>query len=145
MELKDLCGEHVLTGVDFDTIPPNPDEYYDEANSMTFILDGKAYCAIEDPSDGYRSSLRDLFVATVESVKNTFEPCRVVGTHKTTRDYGGSCDILELIDVTTGQVVLEVGTDNDDDYYPWYVAYFRPQNMAANQPQAPAVASGVTD
>ncbi len=29
-------------------------------------------------------------------------------------------------------VVLEVGTDNSDDYYPSFVANFQPENMATN-------------
>ena len=41
-------------------------------------------------------------------------------------------DILELIDVVTGKLVLEVGTDYSDDYYPSFVANFNPEAMALN-------------
>jgi hypothetical protein len=41
-------------------------------------------------------------------------------------------DILDLIDVVTGKVVLSVGTGNTDDYYPYWVAEFTPENMGAN-------------
>lgn len=67
-------------------------------------------------------------------VANRFPPVRVVGVYKRDGDWGGACDILQLVDVVTGQVVLEVGTDNTDDYYPSFVADFRPQAMAVNHP-----------
>lgn len=132
MKLEDLVGEHELSGVDFGQRPPDLDRYqYDAANTMTFVLDGKAWMAIEDPGDGYRSSLADLVEAT-EPVKNTFEPCRVVGRYRTEYS-GGVDDVLELIDALTGKTVLEVGTVNADDYYPNYVANFTPEHMAVNQ------------
>lgn len=30
-------------------------------------------------------------------------------------------DTIQFIDVVTGKVVLEIGTDNTDDYYPYCV------------------------
>lgn len=134
MRLEDLIGEHELTGVDFGELPPDNDRRWDIANTMTFVLDGHAYLATEDPSDGYRSCMSDI-VEVPNTVKNTFAPCRVVGRHRTSSTYG-SDDILELIDVVTGEAVLEVGTENDDDYYPSYIANFMPERMAVNKPQA---------
>ena len=40
---------------------------------------------------------------------------------------------LELLDCKTGKTVLEVGTENTDDYYPCFVANWSPENMACNQ------------
>ncbi len=138
MELKDLVGEHLLTGVDFGVIPPNKKDYqYESSNTMTFVLDGRAYCAIEDPSDGYRSCLRDITEVPMEMVKNTFAPCKVLARHRTQGRYSGTDDILECLDVVTGKTVLEVGTDNADDYYPSYVANFSPEHMAVNAVAAP--------
>ncbi len=135
MELQDLIGEHVLTSVEFGTIPADRDAHrYEDANSITFVLDGKAYCAIEDPNDGYRSSMESLSEVLVDTVKNIFAPCRVLGRYRTRGTYSGADDVLELIDIVTGKLVLEVGTDNVDDYYPGYVANFAPENMAVNQP-----------
>jgi hypothetical protein len=134
MMLEDLVGEHELTGVEFGTLPKG--EYdYEDANTMTFVLDGHAYCVVESPDDGYRSSMRDIFEVPIESVKNTFAPVRVLARYKERGTYS-ECDILELIDIVTAKVVLEAGTDNSDDYYPSYVANFTPENMASNQPQA---------
>jgi hypothetical protein len=38
-----------------------------------------------------------------------------------------------MLDVTTGKVVFEVGTEDIDDYYPGFVVEFNPENMAINQ------------
>jgi len=43
-----------------------------------------------------------------------------------------SDDILEIVDIKTGGIVLEVGTANTDDYYPWFVAKFHPEEMCLN-------------
>jgi len=137
MRLEDLVGEHELSGVDFGELPPDRDNYqYESANTITFVLDGKAYCVTEDPSDGYRSSHRDI-VETDTPVKNTFAPCRVVARYiDGPREYASDNDLLECIDVVTGKTVLLVGTENSGDYYPSYVANFSPENMAVNQPQS---------
>lgn len=133
MELNDLVGDHELGGVDFGVLPPDRAKYeYEDANTMTFVLDGRAYCVTEDPSDGYRSSMREIAEAPVESVKNTFKPVRVVARMKAS-DPGYVDDVLQLVDAENGQVILEAGTRNTDDYYPWFVADFHPNRMACNE------------
>lgn len=126
MELKDLVGEHILDGVDFsnEKVKTWRDEFED-CQVCRFRLDGTVYSAVEDPDDGYRSSMNELTVDEAADIKNQFPACRVLGRHRTN-------DVLELIDVATGKVVLEVGTDNTDDYYPSYVASFHPEAMAIN-------------
>lgn len=138
IELQALAGEHLLDAVDFST--EDVPRWYDASDFehcqvMRFRLDGKVYTAIEDPSDGYRSSMRELIVSNAE-MKNTFAPVRVIGRHRTEEDeFGLKGDVLELIDATTGHVVIEVGTEKAYDYYPWFVAAFHPEAMAINQGQ----------
>ena len=129
MELKDLAGEHVLDAVDFsnEQVKTWGDEF-ESCNVMRFRLDGIVYTAVEDPSDGYRSSMRELDVGEWK-MANCFEGMRVVGRHRANCTYGGSADILELIAISTGKTVLEVGTDNTSDYYPSYVANFDPSAL----------------
>lgn len=133
MELKDLEGAHVLTGVDEESgeivSQYGADSTY-VGNTIRFCLDGTIYVVREDDDDGYRSSMRDITVGTTPMV-NTFPPVQVIGVY---RDHRGSgyCDILELIDVVTGKLVLEVGTENTDDYYPSFVASFNPKGMVIN-------------
>lgn len=119
--LESLVGEHELSGVDM-SVESNG---YEDASVCRFVLDGKAYTATEDPDDGYRSYLGTLQEGG--EVKNSFPAQRVLCYMR-----GGSDETLVFRDVVTGKEVLEVGTDNTDDYYPSFVAHFQPQNMAIN-------------
>lgn len=128
MTLNDLVGRHLLSGVDRGSGVKG--EYDDHApETFTFVLDGVAYTATEDPDDGYRSSMEDIVVGG--EVKNMFAPCAVLARMRPHGEFDNN-DVLELIDETTGKVVLSVGTANADDYYPWWVAEWSPENMAAN-------------
>lgn len=133
VELKDLCGEHVLTGVDRTSQIFKSYGGDEDSQVINFTLDGKTYTAAEDPSDGYRSSMRYCAVSD-EPTKNTFAPVRVVGRLKEIEPGDDDApNVLQLFDVVTGKLVLEVGTENADSYYPYWVACFSPENMAINQ------------
>ena len=129
--LEDLLGKRILTGVGEST-GKIVDYCGDEVNSdrISFILDGVTYTAIEDPSDGYRSAMKELIVGG--EVKNTFPPCEVLCRKAPDNEYVKN-DALQMIDTTTGKVVLTVGTQNFDDYYPSFWAEFNPGHMAINQ------------
>lgn len=132
MELSDLVGVHKLDAVDFssENIQERYGESFEFCNVMRFRLDGIAYVCVEDPQDGYRSSMRELQIDHKAKMKNRFAPVRVVGVYKDKgHGYSDQCDILELVDEASGLVVIEVGTDNTDDYYPGFVSVFRPENM----------------
>lgn len=130
MELKDLIGLHTLTGVSTETkaLPHYylDDEMYD-ASVISFILDGHTYTAVEDANDGYRSSMESLIVNKFDC-SNTFDPINVFGVYKTEGRNYNSCDILSLYGMD-GKLILEVGTDNSDDYYPSFVSNFNPENI----------------
>lgn len=129
MELKELVGKHYLSG--FDTaIEKAVHSYYKDFEVVRFVLDGKTYKAIEDPSDGYRSFLQDL-VVTDETISNNFPPQEVVGKMKEDSDYSVN-DTIQFIDVVTGKIVLEVGTDYSCSYYPCCVMNWNPENLAIN-------------
>lgn len=131
MQLKNLVGVHELSGVDRETISAQSSYGsgypYEDCQVLNFTLDGITYTACEDPEDGYRSSMRDLATSD-KPTKNTFAPVKVVGQMK-----DGEPELLELRDYTTGKIVIEVGTDKSEDYYPCFVANFSPENMACNQ------------
>jgi hypothetical protein len=132
MELKELVGAHLLTGVDRETkrIKESWGYGYEDCDCISFVLDGVVYSAVEDPDDGYRSSCREL-MKSMGTTKNTFPPCAVTGRMQPDSTYKTN-DVLELIDVKTGQTVLRVGTANTDDYYPYFVAEWHPEGMAIN-------------
>jgi len=129
MGIEELIGRHILTGVDMDAedIKEEYGDRYESCNVCRFTLDSVTYAAIEDPDDGYRSSMRELVVSP-SPTKNEFPPCAVLACLRNKRNE----DILDLIDEVTGKVVLSVGTDNTDDYYPCFVSEYTPENMACN-------------
>ncbi len=132
MKLEDLIGEHELSGVDFGSREDLREDYAGTPNAMWFVLDGKTYCVIENPSDGYRSSMRDIEESD-RPVANTFAPVKVLARMcDKYGSYSDGCDVLELIDVINGKRILAAGTDNVGDYYPSFVADFMPESMACN-------------
>lgn len=134
VSLDDLFGEHTLDGVD--TLSERVLQWgghFEDCSVIRFRLDGIIYTAVEDPSDGYRSSMDKLFKSPNEKMLNTFPATRVLAKKKDNETYQVN-DTLQLIDVVTGKVVLEVGTDNTDDYYPYFVSAFHPEHLAINEP-----------
>ena len=130
--LDDLCGEHLLSGVDFESVDVKDwGDRWVTANACRFCLDGVTYAAAEDEDDGYRSHMRDLIVVSGEPM-NTWPAVRVLCRKAEPGRYATGADILEVIDLATSKTVLRVGTDNTDDYYPFYVAEFTPENLAHN-------------
>ena len=139
ISLKSLCGKRfTLNGVDREQIVLE-NYYYDYDDSVSecirFKLNDVIYCAIEDNNDGYRSAMAELFISD-EEIKNKFPGHEVITKMKKRNEdyYGdyGKNDTLMFIDVLTNKIVLEVGTDNYDDYYPMFVNGWRPNNLAIN-------------
>ena len=131
MELKDLVGKHVLTGVDMDNKSIQQyGDYFEDCEVINFVLDGKTYSAVEDPSDGYRSCMKEI-IESVEPIKNTFPGQEILARMRDDSDYGKN-EILDCIDVKTGKIVLSVGTESTDDYYPLFIGVFTPENMGIN-------------
>ena len=134
MELKDLIGKHMLTGVNMGSRVHHPykdEEYTENCQTISFVLDGVTYTVIENPDDGYRSSMREIITDSIV-VENTFAPVEVLGVMRE-NDCFETFDVLDLIDTTTKLLVLSAGTANTSDYYPCFVAEFMPENMAINQ------------
>lgn len=129
--LASLVGMHILTGVDRCALTLHKYGCDETCEVLRFVLDGVTYMAIQNPSDGWRSSM-DALVVSTDPVNNCFPPVPVLASYRT-EGYGGTDDVLELRDQQTGKIVLEVGTHNTDDYYPCFVATFHPEHMAINQ------------
>ena len=130
-ELTDLVGLHTLTAVSMDP-PATVAHFAPDASVINFELDGVSYTAVEDPSDGYRSSM-DVLIKGAARYQLEFPPCQVFCYTESTDYFDPRPDILTMRDVVTGKIVLQVGTYYADDYYPTFVARWMPENMAANQ------------
>ena len=129
MELKNLVGKHVLSGVERIRGYIVLYSFTEEVDGIRFSLDGVNYECLENPNDGYRSYLNDL--------KVTSEPCRYrfpeteVLCSMSENSYRHE-DILEVRETKTGKIVLRIGTDNDDAYYPVCIMQYFPQALPCN-------------
>jgi len=124
MKLENLTGNHKLSGVELSTVK----KYRGSTDCIAFILDNITYLAIENSGDGYRSYLDDLEI-TENPISNTFTPIDVFC--KMSSNEGD--DVLEMYDIKTTLLVLRMGTENTDDYYPYCKFEYLPENMILNK------------
>ena len=108
-------------------------EYFgaDDA-SHEFMVDGIVFKVLEDPNDGYRSMLGVIeygeksdsifFRKSLAKVRiETYEGRISEGS------WSQSDEGYQLVDIEDGHVWLEFGTDNTDDYYPYFVFRHTPK------------------
>ena len=133
IKLKDLVGLHALDAVDYSTEQVKDYDGFQDANCITFRLNGVVYRVIEDPSDGYRSSMEKIEIIPKAKMKNVFNKTKVFCIHATKGTYGDTSDLLQIYDAKSAKLILEVGTENVSDYYPCFVAKFSPENMKINE------------
>lgn len=124
-----LVGRHVLTGVDHGFI----EMYGERGDRVSFTLDGVTYTATEDPDDGYRSYLMDDLDISKKECINTFPPVAVVCRMVEKDKYWGECSVLVFEDARTHKKVLAIGTAHADDYYPYCVMDYCPENFYYNE------------
>jgi hypothetical protein len=115
-------------------------DYYgaDDA-SNEFKVDDIIFRVLEDPDDGYRSHLGVIeygeqsnaifFRSPLAKVRiESFERERATGDWD---QLGGAGTGYRFVDVEDGHVWLEFGTDNTDDYYPYFVFRHTPKEVEA--------------
>lgn len=120
-----LCGKHTFSGCEI--IPGS----YQQGGCCLFTLDGVTYAAVEDPDDGYRSYCLEPMIAE-QKPRYSF-PAIDVFCHMQADDGGGHNNVLIVRDAKNGKIVLQVGTRNTDDYYPYCWFEYTPENMECNQ------------
>lgn len=129
MELRELQGTHIWSGIEVGQV--NDEDDYDAGLCFKFTLDGVTYLAIEDEDDGYRSFMRELQVSS--------EPCNTPLPDILIRceyEDGIERDILKIYEVASGNLILEMGTDSTDDYYPYCIMRYYPERLSINQKEA---------
>jgi hypothetical protein len=107
-------------------------EYFgadDAANE--FKVDGIIFKVLEDPNDGYRSCLGVIEYGEESDAiffRKPLAKVRVETYEGLDRDtYNSSCQGYRLVDIEDGHTWLEFGTDNTDDYYPFFVFRHMPK------------------
>lgn len=131
MDFDVLIGKGTLSGFDTGSEKIKMNEWSDELTDCdvaVFTLSGQTFLAVEDPSDGYRSSMFK-FEKTRRKVKNSFDLVDVFCRHREIGAYSGKDDVLEIYNLNTGKLILEIGVSNIDDYYPSWVCNWTPENI----------------
>lgn len=101
----------------------------------TFKIGKHVFHCVEYEEDGYRSSMKE--VVHVDSKGLEFETKSLGKVHVVSVDRKTHArrpdepthnidSGYHLVDVKTGNVVLAMGTDNEDDYYPYFVFDYQP-------------------
>lgn len=124
MELKDLQGKHLFQGIELDS----------SANFIKFTLDGVTYRLDKDGADGWRSYCGELYTVDIPCYTK-LPDIEVICKHLTGGAGYPHCNILEFIDANNGKTVLMVGTNNTQNYYPFCVFEYTPENFAINSPE----------
>lgn len=124
-------GHGMLTAVGPVEVPGCGWLEHDTWTGMGFTLDGVHWAALEDPSDGYRSYMELRRLPEGSGPAYTFPPQPVLVRVATGQgeDFNG----WEILDASNGSIVLVLGTDYSDGYYPTCVCDYRPEALAVNR------------
>ncbi len=125
----------ILSGVDRETKRITDYNYYygdEESQVIRFELDNIIYVAVEDNNDGYRSAMDKIFIDTKSNIKTRIPGHKVYAKRRNGDRYSKN-DTIEFIDIITNDLVLAIGTDNWDDYYPMFVNEWDITNLAINK------------
>lgn len=91
---------------------------------VKFTLDDVTYCVVEDPDDGYRSYMGDIYISDTKP-RTTFEPQKVIVT--------AIEDGIQLLNPKTSKTILMAYTADLDDWYPCCIFNYHPENMEINK------------
>lgn len=97
------------------------------AAERQFKLGDQVWEAIEDEDDGYRSHLGTIEQKQSDAI---FFQTPLATIVVQTRD-SNTEDGFKLVDTADGHVWLQVGTDNTDDYYPYFIFEYTPKAAEA--------------
>ena len=130
-----LEGTHILQGVEVihNCIVPDGWGGSIETNAILIRLDGINYLFVEDPADGYRSYMREI-MTTDKTPKYILPDIEVTIKHITDPipgSFGGYTN--DFYDFYEGNnLILRVGTEDVDDYYPCCILEYHPENLNCN-------------
>lgn len=130
VSITDLVGIGALSGVEIGIVSNGSDGCY-ERNYIDFKLNDKVYRAIEDDNDGYRSMCEKIVVLPSRKIEASFEPVVVYGIMGNGNPYSKD-EVINFYDIITNKIVLSIGTENADDYYPTFIMNWIPENLCLN-------------
>lgn len=129
--LESLCGKHTFSGCEITS--EDVEGYYgvETCAVCLFTIDGVTYKAVENQDYGYRSFCEELEVSE-KKPRYSFAPVEVACSMMESTAYSEN-DVLVIRDLKNGKTILQVGTTSCDDYYPYCLFEYTPENMACNQ------------
>lgn len=123
MRIEEFYGIHTLSEIG---------QFRSEDESHVFVLDGKTYIARENSEDGYRSIMDDISLATGDEelvFENRFPEQEVfISIYKSRKE-----EMMRMESERTGELILEIGTEEHEEYYPCAIFSFTPENLDCNQ------------
>lgn len=129
-ELGIKAGRGELSGVcDFTKKARNDWEY--DADGYIFRLNDKNYAIWANPDDGYRSYCE--IEETDLPCKNTFPPQEVFVMLYDEDEGFNTNQGIKIYNIDDASLILKIGTDNYDDYYPCAVMEYHPENLPINK------------
>ena len=132
-------GKHEFSGIE-------PFQYQDKYGNIRdgyyIIIDNVVYAFEIDHDDGWRS-YGDIYIPekiSVYSINNRFLAQEVIITLHHREHTDGNKEFYTIVNAETGEVILEIGTDYSESFYPMAICHYYPENMSVNQQS-----SNVTD
>lgn len=127
-------GKHYLTAV----YTYAYEGWNDYGDGVILMLDGDIYYCYEDPEDGYRSYSVINKAKSLDEIKcdhqlPTFPPQEVYVKFTDKKDITGIRCWECLITNQNGELILRLGTDNYEDYYPMAIFEYHPENLPINK------------
>lgn len=127
-------GEHMLSGVCLVDVECGWDDF---TTAVMLTIDGINYLAFENPDDGYRSYGCFIKDSKGRVQTNLFPPQKVVVRNTYVREmddsmYVNEYEMTEILN-PDGELIVKVGTDLSDDYYPCAIFRYNPENLPVNK------------
>ena len=128
IELNHFTGEYILSGICVENTFTGDDEQY---TKVSLVLDDVIYTFEEDPQDGLRSCLGDVYIDEWQSIIDNFEGQEVIGE---LRNVDGYEHAICFVRSDNDELVLRIGTLDISHDYPFFVFDFYPEVMRLDTP-----------
>lgn len=122
IDLHHFTGEYLFSGIHTEQCFTDKDEQY---MKVCLVLDDTIYTFEENPQDGQRSCLGDVYIDDWQSIVDNFEPQEVVGVIQDDHyEYS-----IRFVHPDTDELILRIGTLDKSHDYPFFQFDFNPENM----------------
>jgi hypothetical protein len=123
IDLAHFVGENEFSGIRVDEdVSINGDLY----TSVTVVLNDIFYTFKEDPMDGQRSRLGEIFIDEYKDILDIHSGNMLFGELYFSE---GAEHFIDLCNPYSGEVVIRLGTMDTDYDYPYFLFDYFPENL----------------